>query len=90
MQETLYVFRLRDDGGLIITTEQSGSRLPIDEQLNYKPGDWKFVGTIQSADLPNMLTSHKEVEPVIARDGYYSIGKRDAIIEHPFFKKHAP
>ena len=88
MQPILYVFRLRDKGGLVITTDQSGSRLPIDAELDYKPGDWKFLQTIPSADLPKMLTSHREVEPALTGWGYYSISKRDKLQGHSFFQRH--
>lgn len=88
MQPVLYVFRLRDKGGLVITTDQGGSRLPIDAELDYKPGDWKFLQPIPSMDLPRMLTSFREVEPALRGWGYYSIGKRDTIQGHPFFDRH--
>ena len=88
MQPILYVFRLRDKGGLVITINQSGSRLPIDPDLDYKPGDWRFLQSISSADLPRMLTSYREVEPALSGWGYYSVSNRDTIQGHPFFAKH--
>ena len=87
MQPILYVFRLRDKGGLVITTDQSGTRLPIDADLDYKLGDWKFLQPIPSADLPKMITSYRDVEPALTGWGYYSISKRETL-GHPFFQRH--
>ncbi len=89
MQETLYVFRLRDTGALAVTTNQSGSRLPIDNQLDYKAGDWKFVARIKSAELPNLLTSDREVEPALQSRGYYPFRLREVLEDHPL-RKHLP
>jgi hypothetical protein len=64
MQEILYVFRLHN-GGLVITTDPGGSKLPIDAALDYKPGDWNFVDTILGSELPKMLMDHRDVEPAL-------------------------
>jgi hypothetical protein len=72
----------------MITTDQQGSRLPIDPVLDYKPGDWKFLQPIPSADLANMITSHREVEPALTDWGYFAIRRRDIMTGHPFFAKH--
>jgi hypothetical protein len=87
MQPILYVFRLRDKGGLVITTDRSGSRLPIDADLDYTPSDWKFLQPIPSADLPKMLTSHREVESALTGWGYYAISARETL-SHPLFQRH--
>jgi hypothetical protein len=73
MQETLYVFRLGEKGGFVITTDRQGSRLPLDDALGYKPGDWKFLDAIPSSELPKMITNAREVEPALTSHGYYSI-----------------
>ena len=87
MQSTVYIFRLRD-GGLVITVDASGSRLPLDDALGYKPGDWKLLGPVPAADLPAMITSAKEVEPALIDHGYYSISSNQIIDSHPFFQRH--
>ncbi len=88
MQPTLYVFRLRKRGGMVITTDQSGSRLPIDMELDYKPGDWKFLEAIPTTELSSMLFDHREVEPAVASHGYFSIAGKRANQDHPFFRRH--
>jgi hypothetical protein len=50
MPPTLYLFHSLD-GGWMLTDRRDGSRLPIDDELGYKPGDWKYI-----ADVPSVLS----------------------------------
>jgi hypothetical protein len=88
MLQTLFFFRLTDAGGLTITTDERGSRLPLDDRLGYKPEDWKFVAAISGAELSKVITSAREAEQELAERGYYTIKKRLVIVGHPFFAKH--
>jgi hypothetical protein len=88
MQPTLYIFRYGDTGGLTITTDEQGSRLPIDAALGYKREDWKFVAAIPSDELPKMITDVRDAERSLAGWGHYTIRPRQVIEGHPFFDKH--
>jgi hypothetical protein len=90
MQPMLYFFRLRDGGGIVITTDRNGSRLPLNETLGYKPGDWQFLEAVPSTELTRMITNVHEVEPALTDHGYYSLTSSQIIADHPFFKKYRP
>jgi len=52
-----------------------------------KPGDWRYVGEIQSADLDALVTNAKEAPARLAEAGYFHLDVKNRR-RHPFFRKH--
>jgi hypothetical protein len=88
MRSKLYFFRLGKDGGIVVTTDSRGSRLPIDKSLDYKLSDWNFLEAVPRVDLPKMIMSVPEAEAALAGHGYYSLSSREVLRGHPFFQRH--